>query len=155
MNVIENAFLNAVNIGAEYLSFQGARLIFTVLLAGSGLSKFAPAQLQIFFPTIPDWFYPIAGIWEIIIAYTMYVGNYDVAFPMTNSFFGGAIYITVILNYKTIWMLPMAIGTLVLTGIIGKYSSIAPFPHMWYELGAGFVTGFIVSGPLGKKIKVN
>ena len=152
MEAIKDVILDAVQWGVVNVSADTAQYFLLGVYIPSGITKFliVPTYNELF-PSLPDWFWPAAGAWEIAMAGLILTGRYDIAIPMSYTFLGGVISACTVLHPNNFFNIPVATAVAIITGIVGINNGIAVFPSLYNYLGAGFGFGVFMGKVIGSK----
>jgi len=103
-------------------------------------------------PTLPMWFWPVCGTWELVSVGLLMNGNEKIALPLLYIFLGGVYSSVTVMDPKKIPMAVVPTLTTLVVASVGfhqKHSSEFIVPG----LGIGFLTGIILSSLGGGKVK--
>jgi hypothetical protein len=110
-----------------------------------------------FIEGLPSWFWPLAGIWELVAVAATVLGRFDVALPMAYIFLGGVVSSVTVLKSPSpkFPILPMPILTIGLTAAMGAYEGNKFGANDVYCLLGGFAFGVVMDqlGPGFNKSK--
>ena len=125
---------------------------FTVIFAGSGISKFVMTKVMTKeFPALPKWFWIPAGLYEISFLYLLWTNKPEIALPMAFAFLGG-VFCTITVLKSAFAIIPVPLITTLLGCVICQHLNQS-LEILLPSLAAGFVIGLVLSlfGGSGKK----
>jgi len=119
----------------------------------SGASKLlSPKPLKQMWPTLPDWFWPACGVFELVIPALLnfYEEKTDLAVLMAFMFLGGASSASTTIAFKPENFL-FIIPTIIAMTLIGQDAGIEPSLQHVGGIAFGFIAGNLISITSGQK----
>ena len=103
-------------------------------------------------PTLPMWFWPVCGIWELASVALLFNGKEKIALPLLYIFLGGVYSSVTVMDPKKIPIAIVPTCTVLVVSSIGYHQKHST-QYMIPGLGAGFLIGVILSSLGGRKVK--
>jgi hypothetical protein len=152
MDYFERQFMDIVTKVAALMGPVVAKYIYLGVYIPSGISKIvAPEPVVEMFPSLPAWFWPAAGVFELVHVGFFLTGNFAIAIPMSYVFMGGVISACTVLHPKQALSLPMPAFFLILASIHGNNNGFKVFPALPIFTAAGFGIGVFLGKIIGRK----
>ena len=115
----------------------------------SALSKFISDEHKRLFPTLPSWFWSLAGGYELVMTALLLHGDLFLAVPMSYTYLGGAVSAGVLLS-PGLRKLPLTVLPsvfIVITSSLGHHNRLDIFPLMPICCCSGFLMGVLLGYP--------
>lgn len=135
------------------LSLDLSKKILLFIFVGSCVSKILPAgakSMSKLWPTLPSWFWPACGVFELAICATLYLDRVELSVPLIFAMLGGVISSLSIMgrqgNYLPFWPAPIATSGIVLG--LAKHSNYKVTNIVPAAAAGGFLIGAFIGNVL-------